>query len=346
MKKIDELKYAVNWISIKASWFDHQIDPKKRKIIQIGYKGFNLYINLFRFLVMNQDKKYTFITSVDFLRKVTGYSGEDVLSLLKQLCSSKIIEIINVSKWTYMTDENGNIKADKSLVIQAIDVPSFTVTKDESGKKRKPTTVDDFWIDIHLPMFEAYKAVGLSERCYLLYCLIRKLSNNMEGRAWMQIEKMADTIGMHKDTVHKLIYEMIRNYFLYTVKRNNKKDGKRFEHKICKRIEDYPKFVEQFKDKTDILMSKWDKKQERNKRKNNKSSDASAVVSDDGFYEEVEDDGNDTVESETEVIEEIQEDEVASEYDEPKDEQNKPFNLSSFLENLKNKEKQANDTPF
>jgi hypothetical protein len=64
---------------IRLSWFD----KGNNKFKLIGEKCFFLYLNLFRFLVNNQEHEYTFYTSIDKLRKCTRYSRDNIFEMIK-----------------------------------------------------------------------------------------------------------------------------------------------------------------------------------------------------------------------------------------------------------------------
>jgi len=239
--------YTLQFTRIKSNWFDENGVYKK-----IGYKGLNLYFQLFKFRIHNQDNDYTFITSISMLRKETGYSTGEVFNLLKKLKSAKVIKLENVSRWDYLLDENGSIKDKDILVLIATDT-----YKDE----------DKYYINIPFDLFKLYEEKGLTEKYYALYCLISKWSNNAEGKMWMSIEKMAKFLGFDKDFVNKMIYQLNEHYLMYSNKRSNHKNGYKFEHHLLKsaKPEDVEKFLGEYKDKIDVFNKRV--QNNRNKKK-------------------------------------------------------------------------------
>jgi len=75
------------------------------------------------------------------------------------------------------------------ITLVATDVPKTDWKKFDGDKmpKDKPKTDDDYFISVDLDMLEYYKAVGLNERYFPIFCFIRKLSNGIERKAYMTI---------------------------------------------------------------------------------------------------------------------------------------------------------------
>lgn len=268
---------VVNYIRIKSNWFD-EIGRKKSVYQRIGYEGLYLYFQMYKFKVNNQKCDDMFITSISFLRKETGYSSLRIFELLKLMKAAKVIKILNVSRWDYLIDENGNVKDKDILQIVANDLP-ITERKQKTDRLGKlllkdnepvmidsPVTESDFFIPVNLEIFELYKKSKLYgagtkgenvEKYVALYCLIQKWSNRLEGKMNMRIEKIADVLGIDKDYIHKMIYSLNRNYLLLSVKRRRKDgNGHYFEHVICDSVSNYDDFKKQNKDDCDKLVGK------------------------------------------------------------------------------------------
>ncbi|WP_026678699.1 hypothetical protein [Fictibacillus gelatini] len=248
--------FTLKAIKIKSNWFDKE-GRKKNVYEKITYKGLNLYFQLYKFRLHNQENEHTFITSISMLRKETGYSTDEVFDLLKKMQGAKIIKLNNVSRWDYLIDENGSIRDKDILIITATDaISSF-------GKKD-----DDFYIYVPLELFEKYKQAGLTEKYFALYCLIAKWSNNMEGKMYMKIAKMADHLGFDKDYIHKMIYKMNRNYFMSSHRRTRKGEhGYFFEHHLLTSVkeEEIKKFLLTEKENMDRLIKRVNKKKKQKK---------------------------------------------------------------------------------
>jgi hypothetical protein len=254
------MNYTLHSIRIKSNWFE-DLGRKKNVYQKITYKGLNLYFQLYKFRLHNQENEHTFITSISLLRKETGYSTEEVFDLLKKLKGAKIINLQNVSRWDYLIDEQGNIRDKDILVIVATD--TFPI----SNYKKVD---DNFYIYIPLDLFELYKQKGLNERYFALYCLIKKWSQNAEQKSWMSIKKMSKFLGFDKDYVNKMIFEMNRNYLLSSY-RKKKSDGTyRYEHYILDSVknDNVNKFLDVHKDNMDKLIKRVDKKKNQKKSMN------------------------------------------------------------------------------
>lgn len=293
------MNYVPKYVRIKSNWFDMVTRTKKNTYTKIdGYKGLYLYLQLYKFKIYNQEYEDTFITSISFLRKETGYSTEEIFELLKKMKTAKVIKILNISRWDYLIDEKGNIRDKDILQIVATDLPT-TIRKpktDVEGKPKvdknnqpimidSPATENDFFIPINIEMFDLYKQAKMYgtgakgekiEKYIALYCLIQKWSNNLERKMNMQILKIANVLGIDKDYIHKMIYSLNRNYFLYSTKRTRKvAKGYYFEHHICANASSYEKFKEQVKADCDKLVARYDKK---NNKKNNSIEESLPVV--------------------------------------------------------------------
>jgi hypothetical protein len=254
-----KLNYTVKSIRIKSEWFE-DLGRKKNVYQTITYKGLNLYFQLYKFRIHNQENEHTFITSISMLRKETGYSSAEVFDLLKKLRSSKVIKLENVSRLDYLLDAEGNIKDKDVLMITSVDgLPLSDYAEN-----------DERYIYIPLDLFKQYEEKGLNEKYYALYCLIKKWSNNKERKMWMSIEKMAACLGYDKDYVNKMIYQLNREYLMSSYRRNNNKGGFMFEHVILDngKQDVMDKFIQAHKENMDKLIARVDKKKKSKKAVN------------------------------------------------------------------------------
>jgi len=251
------MNYTVNSIKINSNWFD-DLGRSKNVYQKIGYKGLNLYFQLYKFRLHRQENEHTFITSISLLRKETTYTTDEIFELLKKLKSAKIIKLENVSRWDYLLDENGNVKDKDILMITALD--TFPLEKYESDGSR-------FYLYIPLDLFQLYENKGLSEKYYALYCLIKKYSQNIEEKMWMSIEKMSKYLEFDKDYVNQMIYNLNRHYFMCSKRRPNGKGGYSYEHHILDSVKEdnINKFLEAFKEEMDRLIKRVDKKKKSKK---------------------------------------------------------------------------------
>lgn len=273
-----EFKYTTDFIFLRSNWFD----KGDNKIKKIGRKGLFLYLSLFRFLVNNQQHTYTFYTSIDKLRKCTGYSATEVFTLIRLLHKEKIID--TNSKWSrwFVDDKlNGELKDHDFIVIQATAYPN--VIYDKTTNKNKPATdsPDDKYVTVDLRLMQLYQDKGFDERYYAVFCLINKMSNKTEGKMWMKINTMADTLGFGDTTVSHIIRELNRNYLLVSALKNNGKGDKMYEHKILNNIDWKNKFQSGWqKEQIEKNIKKWDKPKKK-KAVTKKIDDEFLLVEDD-----------------------------------------------------------------
>lgn len=254
------MNFCMKRIYVKSNWFD----DGSNKYQKIGIDGFNLYLNMFRFRLFNQEHEYTFITSISLLRKETKYTAQRILELLKVLVKEKIIKI-DISRWDRLLDVNGKIDTDKTIVITAIDKPVTDKRRNEHGDMIDyPVTINDQYISLDLPLMQHYIDLGFGERYLGLHCLLSRYSNNSEGKAWMSINKMASTLGFGYKSVHDMIRELNKRYLLYsryieTEQTVNGKSGTKFEHYLLTNLDYRDEFLRSYKDLIDKNIKKWDK---------------------------------------------------------------------------------------
>jgi predicted transcriptional regulator len=272
-----QFNYTVSSIKVKSNWFDI-MDRKKNTYQKMTYKGLNLYFQLHKFRLHNQEDTYTFVTSISLLRKETGYATEEIFDLLKKLKSTKVIKIENVSRWDYLLDENGNVKDKEVIVITASDLPK-TERKQRTDKQGKPmfkdkekqepimidspATEDDYYIAVSFSMLEYYKhKKKLNERYYAMYCLISRWNKGyIDGKMNMKIEKMAKCLDFDKDTIHRMIIEMNRKEVLSSHRRVRKQGGYRFEHYLLTKCDE--DFIKQFLENEQEYMARLVKRADK-----------------------------------------------------------------------------------
>lgn len=274
--------YTVTSIRIPSRWFD--IPQQKRNTFQKmgGYKGFNLYLQLYKFRLHAQEKEHTFVTSIALLRKETGYTAEAVFDLLKSLKSAKIITITGVSRWEYLLDKNKKPLEDKLLHI--------TVQDEECNPIHSfDKELDDYYIYISFDLMKRYKETGLDEKHFALHCLVQRLQHG-KGVCYMAIEKMSEVLDIDKDTIHRMIFNLNRNYFMVSIRKSNaSKRGEgsyRYEHITFENNNKYADdktshwdgWLSKYKEEMDKIATRADKRKERKSRQRNKSKIKKAEV--------------------------------------------------------------------
>lgn len=261
------MNFTMRNIKVKSSWFDFNDNENglyDNKFLNMGgYRGFYLYLSLFRFRVYNQEQDYMFITSISLLRKeMKGYTTKDIFKLLKLLQKQGVIKLNNLSRWDYLIDGKDKIKDKDILVIVATDVPETKTVEDEKyGTKEEPVDHDNFYINVSLELLQHYIDVGLNEKYFPLYCLISRLSNfSVEKKSWMSIDRMAKVIGINKNTVHRMIIQMNKKYLLYSAKKRKKdgngKRGDNFEHHIARNMKGVEFIRKEYRDKINRYVKK------------------------------------------------------------------------------------------
>lgn len=249
------MNFTIRHLKVRSSWFDED-----GKFSKIGSEAFNTYLNLYKFRLHNQDHKYQFMTSIYYLRKETGYTKQKTLDHLKVLSRMKIIEVIDFKRWTKLIDEKGNVIENTLLNIIAADLPSTTRIKTDHGDRDQADSEDDYYVSLDLYLMNYYKEIGLTEHHFAIYCLIKRLSNNTEQKAFMSIEKMALYLNYDKNTLNKQIKEMNRKYVLYSEIRKNGKGGYKYEHHLLRKYTDIEKFKLELEAAINKNMARWDKK--------------------------------------------------------------------------------------
>lgn len=275
-----EMERVYGSIKIKSNWFDW--NNEKRKILKIGHEGLDMYFTLgkYRLARTPNTQDYTFHVSIDSLRKETGYSTIKIIELLKLLKSQKIITMKKPSRWDRLYNENGKLNDKEMITFVAIDVPKLDSIKAEGDNmpKEEPRTDDDYYIPVDLDVLEYYRTVGLNEKYFPLYCLLRKLSNGTERKAYMTIHKMAKTLGVHHDTIHKYIKELNVKFLLCSVKKKGFKKNYRFEHHLADSAIGYQRFLNAYMETMQRNAKRWE----------NKVSDKEKVVNSSEDYLDVE----------------------------------------------------------
>ncbi|KAA1191125.1 hypothetical protein [Paenibacillus sp. B2(2019)] len=252
------MKFVDSHIKVKSNWFD-----KGNTFSKVGADAFLLYLTLYRYHIYNQDK-CTFATSLKMLKKETGFTIDKTKELFKTLIRYKIIEC-SVTRWDRYED-------DGFMLVTALDLPNTIREESKKGVQYDaPVTDADHYISIDLRMIQYYLDNSLRSSEVAFYCLIRKYSNNIEHKCWMSINKMADTLGMSNDKVHKMIHKLNRMRLMGSQYRQNgtriingvKKMSYRYDHVIFANITTLDDFRKSFESIIDKNIKKWDKQKDR-----------------------------------------------------------------------------------
>lgn len=278
-------RYTVSSIKVKSSWFDIVV-RKKNTYQKITYKGLNLYFQLFKFRLHNQDDQYTFVTSISLLRKETNYTSDEIFGLLKKMKSAGVIKMENVSRWDYLLDDEGNPKDKDILIITAADLPNTRrqqrtnvdgkpMFKDKENKTPvmidAPVSDGDYYIAVSFGMLDYYEKKKLNERYYALYCLISRWNKgHWDGKMNMKIEKIASCLDFDKDTIHRMIIEMNRQQVLASQRKIRKQGGYKYEHYLLNKSdgESIEAFVNRYGDVMEKVTIRADSRKKSKKQQN------------------------------------------------------------------------------
>jgi predicted transcriptional regulator len=256
------MEFAISTIKIASDWFDVDKETNKYKSIN-KEEGLGLYLNLFKYRIhQGQYGDHQFVTCIYYLRRNLNWTAEKTYETLAALKKNRVIKI-DQYEWRLLK-QNNKINERLTLTITATDVPQ------DYYKDADP---DNYYIWLPLSIVDEYIGSGLTYRHIGLYCLISKWSNNTEKKCYMRIEKMADTLGYDKSTVSKMVVDLNRQYFLFSHKVNNKKDGKRYEHRLLKDLKDKDGMIKSFGKYADKVVGDAEKRNEK-KRKNRSKNES------------------------------------------------------------------------
>ena len=157
------MNFTINHLKVRSNWFD-----AGGKYSQMKYDAFNSYINLFKFRIPKQLHEYYFVTSINDLRKETGYTKQRTYDNLARLIKLKVVKILNVSRWDRFI-KNGVIPEQNILHIVAVDIPVTNRISTEYGDRDQADTENDYYVSVDLKLMEHYKAIGLNEKYFAVY---------------------------------------------------------------------------------------------------------------------------------------------------------------------------------
>lgn len=195
----------------------------------------NIYLSLHRFKVNTQDEYY-FVASIGLLKKVTGYTKQDIYESIRKLIKLKLIKVHNVSRWDRFLTEL-NVPDKYLLEIQAI-----------------PITQDGKLSRMNGELLQHYYDVGLSIKHYMIYRVLLMDKH-------LTIEEIADKVGFDTNTVHKLIRQMNRKYVMYSkYVVGSKRSNHKYIHYVLTKCDNKEEFKEKYREEIELNISRWDKK--------------------------------------------------------------------------------------
>lgn len=235
-----EFNYVEPFIYIRSNWFDEDSSI----IEKIGHKGYFLYLNLFRFLIKNQQDPYLFVTSIQNLKNCTGLKPKEIFELIQLLYKEKIIETNN--RWELWFEDrkrNGKLKINEMIIIKSISYP-LLVRNDENKLIPASDSSDDKYIAIDTRLMQLYQDYNFDYPYYSFFALINKWSNGREAKVdHLGINKISEILCCSEHTVVKIIENLNKHYLLCSNLRKNKKGVKRYEHKILNNYNNIDEFI-------------------------------------------------------------------------------------------------------
>lgn len=273
------MKFTATQIKIKSSWLYWQ-QPIFDKI---DYDHLYTYINLYKFKINQGESQDTFVTSLGYLRKETGYKTEQIFNILKDLHKYNIIKV-DVSRWDYFivkddksSNNNKKVKYNDNAIFMAytLDKPETERIWNNSKSKYEdqPVTDDDHYISINTGVIEYYRQlhneIKISklkpDRLLTFYCILNKHNKNVENKSNMSIYKMSKAIGFSKTLVNGMI-EQMNTYGLLNSRKvttDMHRDG--FEHVLAQNLD----MINEFRNEVENNPNKYQKNILKNQNKDN-----------------------------------------------------------------------------
>lgn len=231
----NNFNYSVDHMKIPSSWFDKQGRSKSVYEKIGGYKGLNLYIQLYKFRIHNQSNEHTFLTTIKLLQEQTklmnkkGYTHDEIIDILKLLVKHEIIEIVGFKNLNLLKKEKKNIAENLNLHIVGLNYLPLGEWNVEERQLQGVSENDSrkFYIYVPLSMLAIMAKLGLDERHFALLLLIIKLKkrstkhkklNPIEQYCYMSLEQFHETLGISVGTIRKLLKDMNSYGFVVTKK--------------------------------------------------------------------------------------------------------------------------------
>lgn len=237
-------KFCLPSIKIKSNWFD----GKENTFKAIGKEeGLNLYLQLFRFRIHQGGyNDHLFRTSILELQKFTRINMRTRLKIDK--IKDLLLNMESVGVIKIHTQNVENMIGNELLTIEATDVPQ-TTRKDgmdiNVGDENKYIYINFKTVNY------IYEQLKLTSKELALFILFSKYGlGRGERKVTMRINKIKEVLGTRNEKVTEMIIKFNEYGLAYT--RVMKEGYKtKFEHYICKNIDN----IEQFKrDSKDVRM--------------------------------------------------------------------------------------------
>jgi len=211
-----------------------------------GEKALNIYIQFFRYRVNKGDvNQHVIITSLSQLRQFTNQNMSRRMS---------IPEIKNVLA---RFEKLGLIKI-HSKALRYTEAQDLIILEIERVKDNDYYFLVDFDIINYL-----YNKNKFRDTTVMVYLMLNKLSNGVEGKAFMSIFNITKTLNTGTRKVLTAYGELNRAGVVATIpKKRHQGPGSRFEHLVCKRFDE----IEEFKSTHKNTIDKFIERSESYKR--------------------------------------------------------------------------------
>ena len=224
------MNFALSNVKLNADWFTKTDSAFQ----QISIDDFEVYLNLYRFYIPNQPESISH-TNIVLIKKQLPkrFTYNDVYSSLLKLQRKNFIKINNITNLTQLKKYG---KIDSNRLIAIVLFNEHTYNNDlQSG---------NYYVSIHLPMYDYYYDIGLNFNHFLVYCVLLKYAMpNKEKKAWPNMETISKTLNINVKTINKLINEMNEKQVIYSKRKTNTKTNKDYlEHFICKDVKELDNF--------------------------------------------------------------------------------------------------------
>jgi predicted transcriptional regulator len=198
------------------------------------------------------------------------YSSKKICELLKLLVKNEVIRIDNLSRWDQLFKGN-KVNDDKLLIIEATDRPltKRVIKYDEKLKMEievdEPITKgEDEYTTVNLPMLQYYLDVGLDEKYFALYTIVRKYANSEQG-CTVTIENMEELFGIDHNTINRMIWKLNDLYLLASHREKRGKGKYNFHHWVCGNEKEFELFKKDYGEICDTLTKRRKKVEQKKK---------------------------------------------------------------------------------
>lgn len=217
-------KFTINHLKIPSFWFEGKGRNKSMYEKMGGFKGFNIYIQLHKYRLNNQDNTYTFITSINELKNQTkdkyvksGYTTKEIYDLLVLMSKQGLIELKNISRWTTLVDSKTK-KIDEHRLLKIVSTNPMPLGEwnEKQWEQNGISKGDDNSYFIYLPLdiFTYIESQGIDERAFAVLAVLKKWTqkgkkyNHRHRYCYRGLDTIADDLKLHRSVVSSIIKQL------------------------------------------------------------------------------------------------------------------------------------------